>query len=66
MTADVDFRVVINVVGQYSVWPAGRSVPEGWHGVAVEGSRQRCLDWIEQNWTDPGPGMPRSAPREAR
>lgn len=41
------FLVLVNPVGQYSIWPAVMRVPAGWqvvHGVA---SRQSCVDFVE-------------------
>jgi MbtH protein len=46
------FLVLVNDEGQHSLWPAFAEVPEGWttvHGVA---SRQECLAFVEENWTD--------------
>lgn len=39
----------------YSVWPAGRAVPAGWHEVGITGTREECLAWIEAHWTDMRP-----------
>lgn len=46
------FHVVVNDEEQYSVWPAGRTMPAGWRTVGEPASRQECLDRIEQVWTD--------------
>jgi len=47
--------VVINDEEQYSIWPAHKTLPEGWHSVGVEGDKQVCLDYIETHWTDMRP-----------
>jgi MbtH protein len=49
---DNGFLVLINVEGQYSLWPIFRPIPKGWSAVGPAGARQICLDWIEKNWTD--------------
>ncbi|GGS82795.1 MbtH family protein [Nonomuraea spiralis] len=49
------FTVVVNHEEQYSIWPAGRPCPEGWHEVGVVGEKQSCLDHIERVWTDMRP-----------
>ncbi|HEV7369248.1 MbtH family protein [Arenibaculum sp.] len=49
------FEVVVNDEEQYSIWPAGRSVPLGWRTVGMSGDRQACLDYIEAHWTDMRP-----------
>ncbi|MER6569866.1 MbtH family NRPS accessory protein [Streptomyces sp. NPDC001093] len=46
------YRVVVNLEEQYSIWPAGRDLPEGWTEVGVQGSKDDCLDHIERVWTD--------------
>lgn len=45
------YRVVINHEKQYSIWPADRSVPLGWKPLGETGTRQECLDYIEEAWT---------------
>jgi MbtH protein len=52
---DSPFKVVVNHEEQYSIWPDGRSAPEGWREEGTRGSRQECLDRIEQVWTDMRP-----------
>ena len=49
---DLEYIVLINEEGQYSLWPAFREVPIGWETVGPKGDRQKCLDWIETVWTD--------------
>ena len=55
MTDTITFRVVVNDEEQYSISPNHLPVPAGWRPVGVEGQKQTCLDWIEQNWTDMRP-----------
>ena len=58
---DGTFSVLVNDEDQYSLWPAKFDVPAGWRVVHADDSRQACLDYIEQNWTDM---RPRSARRD--
>ena len=47
-----DFEVVVNDEEQYSIWPAEQKVPAGWRSVGVRGTKQICLDHVEEVWTD--------------
>ncbi len=49
------FYVLVNDENQHSLWPTFAEVPPGWRIVFGEDSRQACLDYIEQNWTDMRP-----------
>jgi MbtH protein len=49
------YVVLINDEGQYSLWPHFIDVPAGWTTVHQPASRQTCLDYINQNWTDMRP-----------
>ncbi|GJM08195.1 MAG: hypothetical protein DHS20C11_04710 [Lysobacteraceae bacterium] len=49
------YKVVINHEEQYSIWPADRENPLGWKDVGKSGSKQECLDYIEEVWTDMRP-----------
>ncbi|CRK57301.1 MbtH-like protein [Alloactinosynnema sp. L-07] len=58
MTDNTDegvFRVVRNDEEQYSIWPADRELPSGWHAEGTEGPKQHCLDHIGLVWTDMRP-----------
>jgi MbtH protein len=46
------FIVVTNHEEQYSIWPAGREIPNGWREDGVSGSKSECLEHIAQVWTD--------------
>ena len=50
-----DFRVVLNDEEQYSIWPADREVPAGWHADGVAGTKEECLAHIDEVWTDMRP-----------
>jgi MbtH protein len=56
LTVDGDvFIVLINGEEQYSIWPAGKAIPEGWSRVGPTGSKAECLAFVEANWTDMRP-----------
>lgn len=50
-----EFTVVVNLVGQYSIWPVGLQTPEGWTEVGKRGTKAECLDFIGTEWTDMRP-----------
>lgn len=52
---DGSYYVLVNDEGQHSLWPSFAEVPAGWEIVHGEDSRQACLDYVEQNWTDMRP-----------
>ena len=37
---------------QHSLWPTFAEVPAGWSKVFGEESREACLAYVEENWTD--------------
>ncbi|MEU3530865.1 MbtH family protein [Streptomyces murinus] len=40
--------VLRNSFTEYSLWPVGSTVPDGWEVVHGEDSRQACLSYIEE------------------
>ncbi len=50
------YLVVINLEEQYSIWPKWKTeIPLGWKTVGKEGSKEECLAYIEEVWTDMRP-----------
>ncbi len=49
------YSVVVNHEEQYSIWPADRERPLGWNDAGKTGSKQECLAYIEEVWTDMRP-----------
>jgi MbtH protein len=49
------YDVVVNDEEQYSLWEAGRDLPAGWRTVGVAGTREKCLEHIDEVWTDMRP-----------
>lgn len=59
--ADSRFYVVVNEEQQHSLWPSFSEVPAGWRVVFGEESRDKCLAYVEENWTDLRPQSLRDA-----
>lgn len=57
----MNYRVVVNHEEQYSIWPSDKDLPMGWRATGFEGSREACLDHIEEVWTDMRPLSVREA-----
>ncbi len=55
MSDRTQYKVVINHEEQYSIWPADRENLAGWKDAGKVGTRQQCLDHIEEVWTDMRP-----------
>lgn len=62
---DRRYTVVINHEEQYSIWPEDREIPLGWKSVGKSGTKQECLDHIEEVWTDMRPLSLRKKMEEA-
>jgi MbtH protein len=52
---EATYLVLVNHEGQYSLWPTFAEVPAGWTVAKSEDSRQACLDYINETWTDMRP-----------
>jgi MbtH protein len=46
------YRVVVNHEEQYSIWPDGRDIPAGWREAGPSGTKEECLAYIKEVWTD--------------
>lgn len=49
---EATYLVLVNEMGQHSLWPEAIDVPGGWRVVFGAGRRQECLDYVAVNWTD--------------
>ena len=49
------YKVVVNQEEQYSIWPADRENALGWNDAGKTGTKEECLDYIKQVWTDMRP-----------
>ena len=52
---DALYLVLVNDEGQHSLWPATIAVPDGWVVVHDRDSRSKCLEYVEEHWTDMRP-----------
>jgi MbtH protein len=50
-----EYKVVLNHEEQYSIWPADRENPAGWRDDGKRGTKQECLAYIDEVWTDMRP-----------
>jgi MbtH protein len=55
------YEVVCNDEEQYSIWRAGRALPNGWRTVGFRGTKDACLERINELWTDLRPRSLREA-----
>lgn len=49
------YEVVVNQEEQYSIWPVNKGVPDGWTKAGKQGSKESCLAFISEIWTDMRP-----------
>ena len=49
------YVVVVNDEEQYSIWLADRELPAGWKRAGKEGTKEECLAWVDEVWTDMRP-----------
>lgn len=50
--SELSYIVLRNAEEQHSLWPAHREVPEGWEQVTAPSSKDECLAYVTQHWTD--------------
>ena len=65
MVAKSVYKVVVNHEEQYSIWPDARELPVGWRNAGKRGSREDCLRFIKEVWTDMRPLRLRDASSES-
>ncbi len=49
------YNVVVNHEEQYSIWPDYKDIPNGWRAVGRKGTKEECLAYIDQVWSDMRP-----------
>ena len=55
MSEEKDYKVVINIEEQYSIWPASKANPAGWRDGGKQGTKAECLAYVDEVWTDMRP-----------
>ncbi|WP_437677694.1 MbtH family protein [Sorangium sp. So ce131] len=58
---DAEHLVVINDEEQYSIWPVKKAIPDGWRSTDRRGTKEYCLSYIKEVWTDMRPKSLRDA-----
>jgi MbtH protein len=59
------YKVVMNHEEQYSIWPADRENALGWTDAGKTGTKEECLAYIKEVWTDMRPLSLRKRMEEA-
>ena len=54
-SSEPNYQVVISDEGRYSIWPDYKEIPWGWRAADKQGTKQVCLDYIAEVWTDMRP-----------
>jgi MbtH protein len=49
------YKVVVNHEGQYSLWYESKEIPAGWLYADKTGTKEECLSYIKNVWTDMTP-----------
>jgi MbtH protein len=49
---DGTFLVLVNDEDQHSLWPSFAPVPDGWRVAKDEDTREACLAYVDEHWTD--------------
>jgi MbtH protein len=59
------YRVVMNHEEQYSIWPLHKENALGWKDAGKNGTKEACLAYIKEVWTDMRPLSLRKKMQEA-
>ncbi len=49
------YTVLVSADRKYSLIPAGTPVPGGWKPTGKQGTKEQCIKYIEEVWTDMTP-----------
>lgn len=52
---NLQYRVVVNHEEQYSIWPVDQDIPLGWKDAGKSGTKEECLAYVKEVWTDMRP-----------
>ncbi|MEN9935386.1 MAG: MbtH protein [Chloroflexota bacterium] len=52
---ETTYKVVVNQENQFSILPADRENPLGWFDAGRSGTKEECITYIKENWTDMRP-----------
>ena len=51
---------VINHEEQFTIWSVERPIPRGWKPIGKTGTKEECIKYIEEVWTDMQPSKLRN------
>lgn len=46
------YIVLLNEEDQYSLWPFHKEIPSGWRTTGHQGTKQECINYVENLWLD--------------
>ncbi len=46
------YVVVVNHEEQYALWPEELAIPAGWQDAGKHGTKEECLAYVQEVWTD--------------
>jgi MbtH protein len=49
------YQVLRNDEEQYSLWPLPLDIPAGWQAVGKQGTKDECMSYVDEVWTDMRP-----------
>lgn len=49
------YKVLVNEEEQYSLWLANKAIPLGWKEAYKTASKEECLAYVKEVWTDMRP-----------
>lgn len=50
-------KVLINHLGQHSLWSLNNIIPSGWQEVYESIDEEQCKQYIKDNWVNTKPGF---------
>ncbi|HEU5382595.1 MAG TPA: MbtH family NRPS accessory protein [Ktedonobacteraceae bacterium] len=65
-THEIAYKVVVNHEGQYSLWPVEQRNLLGWQDAGKQGTKEACLNYVQEVWTDMRPLSLRKKMAESR
>ncbi len=56
-TDNIHYIIILDQDGgtEYCLWPEGKATPRGWQSVGYAGSKQACINHLQQIWPDMRP-----------
>lgn len=50
--SEPSYQVVVNNEEQYALWPQHLTIPDGWRNAGKNGSKDECLAFVKEVWSD--------------